>query len=727
MVKLIIEYANNSNIILDMNNSDNYKKYYPFLYATHHNNIEMAELIIKYANEHDIILNINNKSELGKYPLLFATSKYNSKLVELIINYSSDYNIALSIDEKDITNISKMKTEIQQLFCKYVSKNNINVRCKYSKELSSLAWAINNNSIKMVKLIVQFAIENDIIMEINEKDLKNISEISDEMLVLLSNYEKENSITISFEDESPLLEKFEEIKNISGDCQDELQNQEDANLSFPTTNNDEILDHAIALYDFNGNEEEELNIKKGDHLIILDWNVKDGWVYGYIYDNNEKKGIIPKLFVRKLNNDDEIINYPKENIELNTDQSPTNKESDLQDIQDSSKPQHSPSSSYFLDFPAIPLSPRTSAIYEYPSIILSNGSDDDENNNVTILEQLNSPYLTNAQNQYESPHMSNPSNSPYLSNIQNLFESPHMSNPSNSPYPSNAPNRLNSQNSSNSPYIPHILFSPPNEYINELTYSTSLNDNTNNNYTDDINNNDNVDVDVVDVDAAAAADDDRFSTIDQLDIPYLPNLVDSSQNVNSNEFSFIIPSNSINSNDYYNNNYNTMDPLNSPYSPATPTSPYMQPAQNSPYMPNSPCLINSPPFQPSSPYMPTSPYQSNSPYMPTSSNQLNSPSFSPNSPPFVPNSPCLPNSPFFVPNSPYLPNSPSFVPNSPCPPNSSYISTSSQNNYNNYDYSSNQQYNYQDPYQYQYPSSPYNNEIPSDRQHSMSQNEQYTY
>jgi len=52
-----------------------------------------------------------------------------------------------------------------------------------------------------------------------------------------------------------------------------------------------------ALYNFKGEKENELNIEKGDHLIITNWKAGDGWVAGYKKGNKEQFGIFPKNFV----------------------------------------------------------------------------------------------------------------------------------------------------------------------------------------------------------------------------------------------------------------------------------------------------------------------------------------------------------------------------------------------------------------------------------------------
>jgi len=58
MTKLLIDYANRNDIILNIDEKDKYGDY-PLLQSTFYDNIEIFKLIIEYANRNDIILNMN--------------------------------------------------------------------------------------------------------------------------------------------------------------------------------------------------------------------------------------------------------------------------------------------------------------------------------------------------------------------------------------------------------------------------------------------------------------------------------------------------------------------------------------------------------------------------------------------------------------------------------------------------------------------------------------------
>jgi len=57
---------------------------YP-LYAISRNDIEIFKLLIEYANQHQIILELNEKNENGYYPLLEAIDYNNIDIVKLLI------------------------------------------------------------------------------------------------------------------------------------------------------------------------------------------------------------------------------------------------------------------------------------------------------------------------------------------------------------------------------------------------------------------------------------------------------------------------------------------------------------------------------------------------------------------------------------------------------------------------------------------------------------------
>jgi len=72
-------------------------------------------LLIEYANQYQIILELNEKNNIGYYPLLRAISYNNIEIVQLLIEYALQHQIIFEYDENDIKN----KPEIKKLLQNY--------------------------------------------------------------------------------------------------------------------------------------------------------------------------------------------------------------------------------------------------------------------------------------------------------------------------------------------------------------------------------------------------------------------------------------------------------------------------------------------------------------------------------------------------------------------------------------------------------------------------------
>jgi len=159
--------------------------------ATYNDNIEIIKLLIEYANENNIILEINEKNKNERYPFIYAASNNNIEMVQLLIEYANKNDIVLKINEK--------------------SKDGDN----------PIFWAIDNNNIEMFKLLIEYSVKKKIKIIINEEDieeiisknltfvkLKNISEISFELIKLIYLYKNKNVIEVVFSENSYILKKF---------------------------------------------------------------------------------------------------------------------------------------------------------------------------------------------------------------------------------------------------------------------------------------------------------------------------------------------------------------------------------------------------------------------------------------------------------------------------------------------------------------------------------------
>jgi len=205
IAKILIEYANNNNIILNLNKKDENNDSYPLLEATSNSNIELVKLFIEYSYKYNIILELNAYNKYGVYPLLCAIEKdgnniihtfnenesftfhtlkkiNNTEIIKLLIEYANNKNITLELNEKDkngyfpiLEATFKNNIEIVKILINYASSHNIvlNVNEKSSLGNYPLLFAVINNNEEMVQLLIEYANNNNLILDLNERNQNN--------------------------------------------------------------------------------------------------------------------------------------------------------------------------------------------------------------------------------------------------------------------------------------------------------------------------------------------------------------------------------------------------------------------------------------------------------------------------------------------------------------------------------------------------------------------------
>jgi len=308
-----MEYANQHNIILKLNDIKDEYGYYPLLATITKNNTEMVEILIDYANQHHIILNLNQKNKNGEYPLSVAIEYNNIEIIKLLIEYSNQHQIILEYDSDEIGDNpeiiqilqnyeeeirKKWKNEIlESIESIYDSEDLLNELCNEikSKDLkrveilfqifninniileidkqdndgnSLLYWATKNNNTEIVNLLIEYAEHYNINLEVNAVNvdgnyslLNATSNNNFEMAKLLINYVENNNI--------PLNINVQNIKkNYPLDWAIHYNNIEMVKLLIDySTNNDTLLD--INQKNENGNSPiTEVLVKNNDIEII---------------------------------------------------------------------------------------------------------------------------------------------------------------------------------------------------------------------------------------------------------------------------------------------------------------------------------------------------------------------------------------------------------------------------------------------------------------------------
>ncbi|KAL6590878.1 hypothetical protein U3516DRAFT_835305 [Neocallimastix sp. 'constans'] len=76
-----------------------------------------------------------------------------------------------------------------------------------------MSYALSYNNYEMVKLLIDYAYQNNIILALNEDQIYSISELDTEIIELLYKFYEALEMTITFSEDSILLKKMKEIKN----------------------------------------------------------------------------------------------------------------------------------------------------------------------------------------------------------------------------------------------------------------------------------------------------------------------------------------------------------------------------------------------------------------------------------------------------------------------------------------------------------------------------------
>jgi len=226
--ELLINYARKNKIVLEMNKKNKYgnnaifnliKRGYEIKYVStsYINRIcKIIKLLFDYAKETNYILDINEKDYKGKFPLSYIIHidwinvDIKKKLVQFIIDYASELNIVLELCEKNdagefiILEIFN-NYEMLKLLFEYAEKLNIvSDIFKYANIL--LYNGISNNDSNIIKLIIETAQNNNIIIDFGKYESNilhdSINCNGNEIFLLIMNYVKNYNIKLKLNEEN---------------------------------------------------------------------------------------------------------------------------------------------------------------------------------------------------------------------------------------------------------------------------------------------------------------------------------------------------------------------------------------------------------------------------------------------------------------------------------------------------------------------------------------------
>eukprot|EP00833_Pecoramyces_ruminatium_P015611 jgi/Orpsp1_1/1189643/evm.model.d7180000073421.1 len=98
----------------------------------------MIKLLIEYANKYNIILQLNKKNQNGSFPLSEAIDNDNIEIIKLLIEYANQHNITLELNEYDFVFYSNINEEIIKLLFKYEKEHLLNIKYKMNGRFLSI-------------------------------------------------------------------------------------------------------------------------------------------------------------------------------------------------------------------------------------------------------------------------------------------------------------------------------------------------------------------------------------------------------------------------------------------------------------------------------------------------------------------------------------------------------------------------------------------------------------
>eukprot|EP00833_Pecoramyces_ruminatium_P008821 jgi/Orpsp1_1/1182853/evm.model.c7180000082912.1 len=132
----------------------------------------MVELMIQYAKDHNMVLNLNEKTMSGDYPILLALVNNNVEIIKLLINYANECGIIMIFKMEDVDENLTIKPEVRKLYNDYFAENEEDMkRFETSKGLlDNLFFGINSNSIEKVRSVFNDSRKYNLILNINQKN-----------------------------------------------------------------------------------------------------------------------------------------------------------------------------------------------------------------------------------------------------------------------------------------------------------------------------------------------------------------------------------------------------------------------------------------------------------------------------------------------------------------------------------------------------------------------------
>jgi len=154
------------------------------------NNIEIAKLLIEYANKNDIVLEINEKSKNGENPIFLSIDHNNIKMFKLLVEYSVEKKIKIIINEKDIEEIISKNLNLVNL--KKISEINFEfIKLIYLYKNKNIIEVVFSENSYILKKIFEYLENEKREKERIEKDFEKEKKKNESLEEHLKNEKKE--------------------------------------------------------------------------------------------------------------------------------------------------------------------------------------------------------------------------------------------------------------------------------------------------------------------------------------------------------------------------------------------------------------------------------------------------------------------------------------------------------------------------------------------------------
>jgi len=154
MVKLLLDFANKNNILLDLNGKNN--ENYPLSIAIQNNNLIIIQLLLEYANKNGNILVINEKD------IDFDNISEIRAELNLLYKYDNDICIHMIYDEKNIKILTLLEyTHRNKTLVEYINNLgniDINKEICWDKTLLYVKCENKDKDNDMVKFLIEHGV-----------------------------------------------------------------------------------------------------------------------------------------------------------------------------------------------------------------------------------------------------------------------------------------------------------------------------------------------------------------------------------------------------------------------------------------------------------------------------------------------------------------------------------------------------------------------------------------